>query len=241
MEEAAVILQKREDAHDGIAHRRYAEQQRETVTVNGRARKRFFLAACQSFQTGRGEVHHRKEIPSGNSRDQGFGNHVGGVVAEGVGEGGRGGNGQTCPDSATRNDVAEIAQGTCQHHAKGHFQICLHFGPAEDTRQPKGSKGDDIVQQDDGDNGLPGGEIGKSVQTQQLLDDAVYKSAGQPEGGAVAVGDDGNGKEGCGGDGAAVGEVCQLDHAEHGGKGDHDRTFGQAQDRFGFHIESSNK
>ena len=164
------------------------------------------------------EIKQRAQVIRHGDQHDRLGQHIGGVVDKGVGECRCAGDRKPRPDGSARDHVADVTQHADQQRAGGKRERLIFDGAAEDAAKPHHGEGEDVVKQDDGNDGLPGGEIGKVIQPQQLLQGGVNKTAAKPPQNTVAVGKQHDGEHGCQRDRAAVRQLGDLQHRKHGGK-----------------------
>ena len=103
---------------------------------------------------------------------------------------------------------------------------CLTFDSiSENARKADHRKRNYIVEQYDCDNTLPSCNIGKRIKTQKLLDDGINECRTESPAHSSAISDYRYRKHRRYRYRAAIGKLCKLYHAQHGGKRYHDSAL----------------
>lgn len=129
--------------------------------------------------------------------------------------------------------MADIPQQTGQQGAGSQRAALAAEQLAEDPAQPQHDESDDVIQQDNrGRRGRAYADaVADRTHARGQLQQAVSRRGEQPPAGAVPIGDDEDGQHTAGRDAAAIGQIHDLDQAEHGGECQHDGAFGQPDRR----------
>ena len=101
---------------------------------------------------------------------------------------------------------------------------------AETAAQAQQGEGQNVVEQNAQHNAAGGGHPGHIVQAQQQLNQGVDETGHQPGLDTPAHAQDNDGGHAQQGDGAAIGGLVDLDHAQHGGQSNHNCALGQNVD-----------
>ena len=131
--------------------------------------------------------------------------------------------------------MADVAQHAGEQRTGGERVALALEHVAEHAAEAKHGKGNEIVEQQNGDDRAEA-HAHDVFDAEEQLEQTVDKPGEQSPAGAVAIGDQQDRQHTGGGDTAAVGQLEQLDQAQDGGKRDHQRALRQADNRIVLHI-----
>ena len=161
----------------------------------------------------------------GDHGQKGLGHHIAGVVAQAVGPGGQA-LVQVAPDQHAGQEAAQEPQQAHHKGAEGHAHHPVVEGAGEQLGQAQRHKGQDVVQQHLAQEVEEAGHRGR-IKAQQHLQQAVDKAGEQAPLDPVPEADQHEGQHAQKGDGAAVGQLVDLDVGQHGAGRDHQGAFDQ--------------
>ena len=166
------VLELREHGGNVKNHARGKDQPRE----NAEYRNGALFFPRQTYRLVGTEIERGAEIVRGDQQNDGFGDHIGGVVGERIDQRVGGGDREPRPHGGAGDHVAGVAQQAHEQRAAHQRGRLVFERPAEYAAEPENEKRDDIIQQDHREYGLPRAHVAQRVQTEQLLDHAENKA-----------------------------------------------------------------
>ena len=134
--------------------------------------------------------------------------------------------------------MTDITEHADKHTAKRKRGRLVFDSLAENAGQADNGKRYDVIEQNNGENALPACNIRKSIESEQLLNNAVNKTCTESPAETVTVSDDSNRQHRSDGNRASRRKTDNFDHAQNSGERNHDGAFHKSPYGFVFHLKN---